>query len=118
MAGITTVPSESSRAGLHPCACTHLFVFPPPLLGAELGHVCDAVAVSCRHLCLHQHPVDDLKLVQTKGHDKLGVGVTEESHKVPWYKFSMGSQGPSKPREGKAGRDEGQGGGTREGPCE
>jgi hypothetical protein len=27
----------------------------------------------------------------------------------------MGGQGPSKPREGKAGTDEGHGGGTREG---
>jgi hypothetical protein len=74
--------------------------------------------VFCGLLYLHWHPAADLKLVQTKGHDKLGVGVTEESHKVPWYKFSMGGQGPSKPREGKADRDERQGSGTGKGTCE
>jgi hypothetical protein len=62
------------------------------------------------------HPAD-LKLVWTKGHDKLGVGVTQESHKVPWYKFPMGGQDPCKHREGKADRDKGQGYGTREGAC-
>jgi hypothetical protein len=49
--------------------------------------------------------------VQTKEHDKLGAGVTQESNKVPWYEFPMGGQGPSKHREGKADRDEGLGGG-------
>jgi hypothetical protein len=37
-----------------------------------------------RCLCLHLHPAANLKLVWTKGHDKLGVGVTEERHEVPW----------------------------------
>jgi hypothetical protein len=55
-----------------------------------------------RYFCLHWHTAADLKLMWTKGHDKLDVGVTEDSHKVPWYKFSMGSQGPRKHREGKA----------------
>jgi hypothetical protein len=37
--------------------------------------------------------------VWTKGHDKLGVGVTQESHNKLWYEF------PSKHREGKMDRD-------------
>jgi hypothetical protein len=56
-------------------------------------------------------------LVWTKGHDKVGVGIIQESHKKLWYKFSMGDQGPSKHREGKVDRDK-QGGRTREGACE
>jgi hypothetical protein len=75
-------------------------------------------AVSCDHLCLHQCPAADLKLVQTKRHDKLGVGVTEESHNKLSYEIPMGGQGPSKHREGKADRDKGQGGRTGEGVCE
>jgi hypothetical protein len=66
-------------------------------------------------LCLCQHPEPDLKLLWTKGHDKLGVRVTKKSHKVPLYEFSMRGQDPSKHREGKADRDEGQGSGTGEG---
>jgi hypothetical protein len=59
-------------------------------------------AIFCGHLCLCWPPAVNLKLVQTKGHDKLGVGITQESHKVSWYKFSVGGQGPSKHRVGKA----------------
>jgi hypothetical protein len=52
------------------------------------------------------------------GHDKLDVGVTQESHKKVWYKIPMGSQGHSKHREGKEDRDKERGSGTREGACE
>jgi hypothetical protein len=41
------------------------------------------------------------KVGADKGHDRLGVGVTQEGHKVPWNEFSMGSQGPNKHREGR-----------------
>jgi hypothetical protein len=46
-------------------------------------------AVSYRCLCLCWHPEANLKLVWTKGHDKLGVRETQESHKnyrasFPW----------------------------------
>jgi hypothetical protein len=67
------------------------------------------------HLC--RCPAANLTLVWTKGHDKVGVGIIQESHKKLWYKFSMGDQGPSKHREGKVDRDK-QGGRTREGACE
>jgi hypothetical protein len=40
--------------------------------------------------------------------------VWEYLKKVPWYEFFMGGQGPSKPKEAKADRDEGQGSRTRE----
>jgi hypothetical protein len=50
--------------------------------------------------------------VWTKGHDKLGAGVIEESRKKLWYEFPMGSQGHSNHREGKVDRDEEQGGRT------
>jgi hypothetical protein len=33
---------------------------------------------------------------------------------MPWHEFFMGGQGPSKPRKGKADRDDGQGGGKRQ----
>jgi hypothetical protein len=59
--------------------------------------------------------------VWTKGHDKLGVGVTQEGRKVPkvsWFEFPMGGQGPSKHREGKADRGERLGSRTGEGACE
>jgi hypothetical protein len=63
--------------------------------GEEIGCTCGAEARVSHHphwvcpselqfhrcLHLHQCPAADLKLVWTKGHDKLGVGVTEESHK-------------------------------------
>jgi hypothetical protein len=58
-------------------------------------------------LCLLQCPTANLKL-WTKGHDKLIAGVAQESHKVLWYKFPMGGHDPSKHRERKADRDEGQ----------
>jgi hypothetical protein len=61
---------------------------------------------------LDWHPAANSKLVWTKGHDKLGVGVTEESHKKLWYKFPMGGQGHSKHREGQVDRDKEQGSGT------
>jgi hypothetical protein len=51
----------------------------------------------CLQLC--RCPAASLKLLQTKGHDKLSVGVTEERYKVPWYEFPMGGQGPGKHRE-------------------
>jgi hypothetical protein len=76
VAGVTTAPRESGRMGWCPCSQAHLFVFPPPLVAVELGHVCDVTAVSCRHHFLCQCPAADLKLVHSKGHDKLDVGVT------------------------------------------
>jgi hypothetical protein len=54
------------------------------------------------------------ELVWTKGLDKLSTGVIHKSHKKLWYEFPMGSQGPSKHREGKEGRDK-QGGEKTEG---
>jgi hypothetical protein len=63
-------------------------------------------------------PSSRFKTGVTKGHDKLGMGVTQESHKVLWHEFPMGGQGPSKHREGKTDRDEGQADRTREGMCE
>jgi hypothetical protein len=77
--------------------------------------MCVCVMAGC--LCWSSPPTASLKLVRTKGHDKLGVGVTQESHEVPWYELTMGGQGPSKHREGKADRDEGLGSGTGEGAC-
>jgi hypothetical protein len=71
MAGVTSVPR-----GWHPCARVHLFVFPPPLVRAELGHECGTASVFCRSLCLCWHPAADLKLLWMEGHDKRGVGVT------------------------------------------
>jgi hypothetical protein len=68
--------------------------------------------------CLGLCPAANSELVWTKGNDKLGVGVTQECYKKVWYEFPKGGQGPSKHREGKAHRDEGQGGWTREGACE
>jgi hypothetical protein len=47
-------------------------------------------------------------------HDKLGVGITQESHKKLWYEFAMRSQGHSKHQEGKVDRGEEQGGRTGE----
>jgi hypothetical protein len=47
--------------------------------------------------------------VWTKGHDKVGVGVTEESHKIPWYGFPW----EGRHREEKADGDEGKGGGSK-----
>jgi hypothetical protein len=40
MVGVTTAPK-----GWHPYARAQLFVFPPPLVGAELGRVCVCVCV-------------------------------------------------------------------------
>jgi hypothetical protein len=40
--------------------------------------------VSCRCIHLLRSPATNLKLVWINGHDKLGVRVTQESHKVPW----------------------------------
>jgi hypothetical protein len=88
MAGVTAAPK-----GQHPCAHVCLVVFPPPLVGAGLGRECVVWPVFCGH------PAADLKLLWTEGHDKLGVGVTQESRKVPRYEFSMRGQGPSKHRE-------------------
>jgi hypothetical protein len=48
----------------------HLFVFPPSLVGVELGCVCGMATVT------RGCPAADLKLLLTKGHDKPGVGVT------------------------------------------
>jgi hypothetical protein len=39
MAGVTAAPR-----GWHPCACACLFVFPPPLVGVLLGHVCSGAS--------------------------------------------------------------------------
>jgi hypothetical protein len=52
--------------------------------------------------------------VWTKGHEKLGAGVTQESHKKLQYKFPMGNQGPSKHRGGKVDRDKQAAGPERE----
>jgi hypothetical protein len=59
----------------------------------------------------------DAQQLWTKGHDKLGMGVTRQSHKKLWYEFPMGGQCPSKYMEEKADRDK-PGGRTGEGPCE
>jgi hypothetical protein len=74
------------RAGQCPCAHALLFVFPLPLVGAELRCVCvcmcvcvcvcDAVAGSCGYFHLPWRPAAELKLVQMEGHEKLGLGVT------------------------------------------
>jgi hypothetical protein len=65
MGGVTAVPR-----GWQPCAHMCLFVFPPLLVGVELGCVCGTAAVFCRYVAA------DLKLLWTKGHDKLDVGVS------------------------------------------
>jgi hypothetical protein len=78
-------------------------VSPHPLHHPPLGRS----SVWCLFLAV------DLELVWTKGHGKLGVGVTQESHTELWYEFPMGSQGHSKHREEKADRDKEQAGGTR-----
>jgi hypothetical protein len=54
----------------YPCGWVCLFVFLPPLVGPELEHECGVVIVFCR--C----PAANLKLLRTKGPDKLGVGIT------------------------------------------
>jgi hypothetical protein len=57
-------------------------------------------------------------MARTKGHDKLGAEVTQESYKKLWYEFPMECQGPMcKHREGKVDRDK-QGHRTGEGACE
>jgi hypothetical protein len=66
-----------------------------PTRSAPLGHG----FIRCLHL--HWCPAVNLKLLQTKGHDKLGVGVSEESHNKLWHKFPMGSQGPVSTRRGR-----------------
>jgi hypothetical protein len=76
VAGVTAVLRESGRMSGHPCAHVHLFIFPPTLVGVELGHMCGMAAVSSVCLCLRWSPAADLKLVRTKEHGKLGVGVT------------------------------------------
>jgi hypothetical protein len=69
--------------------------------------------------CLHLrwHPAANLKLVLTKGHDKLGVGVTEESHNELWYEFPMEGQAPVSTGRGRQTemKDKGQ---DEEGVCE
>jgi hypothetical protein len=94
--------------------CTHVPVcFPSSPCGGQVR-----ACVACCSFLYAPLPLlattSDLKLLWTEGPDKLGVG-TLYDYKVPWYEFSMGSQGPSKLREGKADRDEGQGSKTREG---
>jgi hypothetical protein len=54
------------------------------------------------HFCLSWHPAANSELVWIKGHDKRGVGITQESHKKLWYELPVGGQGHSKHREGKA----------------
>jgi hypothetical protein len=61
--------------GQHHCVGTHLFVSPPPLLGAELGNECGSCRF-CKFSCLHQGLAADLKLPWTEMPDKLVVGIT------------------------------------------
>jgi hypothetical protein len=51
---------------------------------------------SMQYPCLGWHLAADSEVEWTKGHDKLGVGVTQDSNKVLWYRFPMGGQSPSK----------------------
>jgi hypothetical protein len=52
------------------------------------------------------HAAADSELVWTNDHEKLGVGVIEESHNKLWYEFPVGGQGPGKHREGVEDRDD------------
>jgi hypothetical protein len=54
MAGVTVVPR-----GLHPRAGVCLFVFSPPLVGAELGPVWHSYSFFLKVPCLFQHPAAD-----------------------------------------------------------
>jgi hypothetical protein len=87
------------------------------LIGPHSHRVCPTGHGSLQCPCLVWCSAADSELVWTKGNDKLGMGVTQESHKKLWYEFPLGGQGPSKHREGKADRDK-QGCGTSEGVCE
>jgi hypothetical protein len=69
MAGVTSVPR-----GWLSCACLCLFVFPPLLVEAGLGHVCGVATVFCRHFCLRWCLAADLKLLWTEGPDKTRCG--------------------------------------------
>jgi hypothetical protein len=94
VAVITAAPRETGGTVRCPCARVLLFVFPPPLVGVELGLMCGAAGGLCWSsppplglplgVIFVRRLAANLKLVQTKWHDKLGVGVTQESHKVPW----------------------------------
>jgi hypothetical protein len=87
-------------------------VSPYPCLVYPLGRS------SLLWLCLHWSLAANLELGWTKGYDKLGEGVTQESQKKLWYEFPTGSQNHNEHRERMADRDEEQGSGTREGGYE
>jgi hypothetical protein len=59
-----------------------------------------------KRLHLHQHPATNLKLVRTKGRDKLGVGVTKKVKKYhgtsfPWEARVLVSTGRGRQTEMK-----------------
>jgi hypothetical protein len=81
IAGVPAVPRSQ-----HPCARAHLFAFPPPLVGTELGR---------------EHGSCSFFVSGLPPREGWLISWNNLSHKVPCYKFSMGSQDPSKPREGK-----------------
>jgi hypothetical protein len=57
--------------------------------------------VFCRHLCLCQCPGAGLKFLWTEGHDKLGVGVTQESHKIHGMSFPWETRVPLSTGKGR-----------------
>jgi hypothetical protein len=87
MAGIPVV-----LRGWHSYARARLFVFPPPLVGVELGHEGCGCSFFGKCLCLCWCPATDLKLLWTKRPDKLVVEVALEGFTQGQY-WSTGSEG-------------------------